>query len=239
MDLFERFEETQRFIDPFWVNSHMAEQEFKTKFGEQNHWRRILNALVDEEVGKRANQERNLHWKLESRPKKRWRGRLTSCLLKGCKPLLSYDKDQGPLVRWVEKPGKPEPKQRQVANQQSSQPKQAGKTTGKSGGGAPIPERSQIKQKAETGRSPERGPGSKNHEWQECHRSRDNLTAKCKKCGMYIQQVDKPANFEEKITHTMLEVWIAGPPKADFTLLTNPATVGWRGFVWGAGLRKT
>ena len=30
MDLFERFEETQRFIDPFWVNSHMAEQEFKT-----------------------------------------------------------------------------------------------------------------------------------------------------------------------------------------------------------------
>ena len=52
MDLFERFEETQRFIDPFWVNSHMAEQEFKTKFGEQNHWRRILNALVDEEVGK-------------------------------------------------------------------------------------------------------------------------------------------------------------------------------------------
>ena len=29
MDLFERFEETQRFIDPFWVNSHMAEQEFK------------------------------------------------------------------------------------------------------------------------------------------------------------------------------------------------------------------
>ena len=41
--------------------------------------------------------------------------------------LLSYDKDQGPLVRWVEKPGKPEPKQRQVANQQSSQPQKAGK----------------------------------------------------------------------------------------------------------------
>ena len=56
----------------------------------------------------------------------RWRGRLISCLLKGAS-LLSYDKDQGPLVRWVEKPGKPEPKQRQVANQQSSQPKQAGK----------------------------------------------------------------------------------------------------------------
>ena len=96
-----------------------------------------------------------------------------------------------------------------------------------------------LNQKAETGRSPEGGQAAKNHEWQECHRSRDNLTAKCKKCGMYIQQVDKPANFEEKNHAPMLEVWIAGPPKADFTLLTNPATVGWRGFVWGAGLRKT
>ena len=45
---------------PFGSTANMAEQEFKTKFGEQNHWRRILNALVDEEVGKRANQERNL-----------------------------------------------------------------------------------------------------------------------------------------------------------------------------------
>ena len=49
--------------------------------------------------------------------------------------LLSYDKDQGPLVRWVEKPGKPEPKQRQVANQQSSQPQKAGKPREKVVGG--------------------------------------------------------------------------------------------------------
>ena len=35
----------------------------------------------------------------------------------------------------------------------------------------------------------------------ELHRSRDNLTAKCKKCGMCIQQTEKPANFEAKIGH--------------------------------------
>ena len=44
-----------------------------------------------------------------------------------------------------------------------------------------------------------RGEAAKGHSWQECHRSRDNLTAKCTKCGLYIQQTDKPSSFEAKI----------------------------------------
>ena len=154
MDLFERFEETQRFIDPFWVNSHMAEQEFKTKFGEQNHWRRILNALVDEEVGKRANQERNLPLEVGIKAKDAVARQVNKLLAERVQALLSYDKDQGPLVRWVEKPGKPEPKQRQVANQQSSQPKQAGKPREKVVAGP------QFQKEVKLNKT-ERGPGSK------------------------------------------------------------------------------
>ena len=58
---FERFEETQCFIDPFWVKQpHGGTRVQKPNLVNKNHWRRILNALVDEKVGKRANQERNL-----------------------------------------------------------------------------------------------------------------------------------------------------------------------------------
>ena len=75
--------------------------------------------------------------------------------------LLSYDKDQGPLVRWVEKPGKPEPKQRQVANQQSSQPKQAGKPREKVVAGPQFQKEVKLNKRQKLEESPERGPGSK------------------------------------------------------------------------------
>ena len=155
MDLFERFEETQRFIDPFWVNSHMAEQEFKTKFGEQNHWRRILNALVDEEVGKRANQERNLPLEVGIKAKDAVARQINKLLAERVQALLSYDKDQGPENlnpsndRWL-------------TSKAASQSRR--ENHGKKWWRGPNSRRSQIKQKAETGRSPERGPGSKNHE---------------------------------------------------------------------------
>ena len=194
---------------------------------------------MDAEVGKRANQERNLTLEVGIKAKDAVARQIDKLLAERVQALLSYDKDQGPLVRWVEKPGKPEPKQRQVANQQSSQPKQAGKPKEKVVAGPQFQKEVKLNKRQKLEEALKGGQAAKNHEWQECHRSRDNLTAKCKKCGMYIQQVDKPANFEEKKSRTHVGVWIAGPPKADFTLLTNPATVGWRGFVWGAGLRKT
>ena len=152
--------------------------------------------------------------------------------------LLSYDKDQGPLVRWVEKPGKPEPKQRQVANQQSSQPKQAGKPREKVVAGPQFQKEVKLNKRQKLEEALKGGQAAKNHEWQECHRSRDNLTAKCKSVACTFSRLTNLPTLKKK-SRTHVGVWIAGPPKADFTLLTNPATVGWRGFVWGAGLRKT
>ena len=115
-----------------------------------------------------------------------------------------------------------------MANQQSSQPKQAGKTKGKSGGRGPqFQKEVKLNKRQETGRSPERGPGSKKiMSGKSVTGQETNLTAKCKKCGMYIQQVDKPANFEEKNHAPMLECGLQAPRRPISTLLTNPATVG-------------
>ena len=60
MDLFERFEITKEFVDPFWINSHMDQDGFKAKFGEHLEWRRKLNEAADQLVGERARQERNI-----------------------------------------------------------------------------------------------------------------------------------------------------------------------------------
>ena len=237
MDLFERFEETQRFIDPFWVNSHMAEQEFKTKFGEQNHWRRILNALVDEEVGKRANQERKLTLEVGIKARDAVARQINKLLAERVQALLSYDKDQGPLVRWVEKPGKPEPKQRKVANQQSSQPQKAGKPREKVVAGPQFQKEVKLNKRQKLEEALKGGQAAKNHEWQECHRSRDNLTAKCKKCGMYIQQVDKPANFEEKITHPCWSV-DCRPPEGRFHPSHKPRNGGVAWVCMGCGVAQ-
>ena len=81
------------------------------------------------------------------------------------------------------------------------------------------------------------GQAAKNHEWQECHRSRDNLTAKCKKCGMYIQQVDKPANFEEKITHPCWSV-DCRPPEGRFHPSHKPRNGGVAWVCMGCGVAQ-
>ena len=125
-----------------------------------------------------------------------------------------------------------------MANQQSSQPKQAGKPREKVVAGPQFQKEVKLNKRQKLEEALKGGQAAKNHEWQECHRSRDNLTAKCNKCGMYIQQVDKPANFEEKVTHPCWSVDCRAPRRPLFTLLTKPRNGGWRGFVWGAGLRQ-
>ena len=116
-----------------------------------------------EEVGKRANQERNLTLEVGIKARDAVARQINKLLAERVQALLSYDKDQGPLVRWVErKPGKPEPKQRQVANQQSSQPRKAGKPREKVVAGAPSSRKEvKLNKRQKLEEALKGGPGSK------------------------------------------------------------------------------
>ena len=105
MDIFERFENTKDCVAPFWVDSHMEEKEFKAKFSEQHEWRRLLNAHVDDLVGKRANHERNIPEEVEMRARDAVSRQVNKILASTVQALLGYDHDQGALIQWVEKPG--------------------------------------------------------------------------------------------------------------------------------------
>ena len=54
---------------------------------------------------------------------------------------------------------------------------------------------------------------------------------------MYIQQVDKPANLKKK-SRTHVGVWIAGPPKADFTPSHKPRNGGVAWVCMGCGVAQ-
>ena len=83
----------------------------------------------------------------------------------------------------------------------------------------------------------EGGEAARSHDWQEGHRSRDNLTAKRKKCGLYIQQVDKPEVFDEEITQPC---WSEARPVLENSMsLIKSRMLEWRGFAWGAKVLKT
>ncbi len=197
MDLFERFESTRDFIEPFWINSHMEKEPFKAKFGEQHEWRRLLNAEADKLVGLRAHQDRNVELERDIRARDAVSRQVNGLLAKRVQALLDYDKDQGPQVVWVEKG------QRQASPKTQKKPKNAkgGKRKTVFVIKTPVFDKERkLNKRQQLEKALEGGEAAKGHNWQEGHRSRINLTAKCTKCGLYIQQVEKPSNFEAKIS---------------------------------------
>ena len=196
MDLFERFEITKEFVDPFWINSHMDQDRFKAKFGEHLEWRRKLNEAADQLVGERARQERNIEAERDIKAKDAVARQINGLVAKRVQALKEYDKDQGPQVEWMEKPSK-----QQKTQNLPSQKTQEVRPSQKVIKGATFEKEQKLNKRQQLQRALDGGEHAKGHEWQELRRSRDNLTAKCKKCGLYIQQTEKPANFEAKIGH--------------------------------------
>ena len=195
MDIFERFESSREFIQPLWINSHLEKEPFASKFGAQQEWRRLINVEVDKLVGHRAQSERNVAKENEIKARDAVSRQVNGLLAKRVQALLEYDADQGPTVQWVEKSNK-NPKNTQE-----------GSKTRKKGQRLAIPviktqvfeKERKLNKRQQLEKALVGGEAAKGHSWQECHRSRDNLTAKCTKCGLYIQQTDKPSSFEAKI----------------------------------------
>ena len=196
MDIFERFESSRDFIKPVWINSHLGKEPFASKFGEQNEWRRLINVEADKLVGQRAQVDRNIAKEKEIKARDAVSRQVNGLLAKRVQALLEYDADQGPTVQWVEKGDKnPGP-----TSLQRPKTRKKGQRLVKPVIKTPVFEKERKPNKRQQlEKALARGEAAKGHEWQECHRSRDNLTAKCAKCGLYIQQTEKPSNFEAKI----------------------------------------
>ena len=196
MDIFARFESSRDFIKPFWINSHLEKEPFASKFGEQNEWRRLINVEVDKLVGQRAQGDRNVAQEKEIKARDAVSRQVNGLLAKRVQALLEYDADQGPTVQWVEKGNKnPGP-----TNQQRPKTRKKGQRLVIPVIKTPVFEKERkLNKRQQLEKALAGGDAAKGHDWQECHRSRDNLTAKCAKCGLYIQQTEKPSNFEAKI----------------------------------------
>ncbi|CAE7504945.1 unnamed protein product [Symbiodinium natans] len=98
-DLFDPIRLHAQRLSLNWVSSHLTEEQFRAKFGANQLWRRRANEIVDQLVGTAAEARRDLNFESQIKKRDAVAIQVNSLLAKRAAALLSYDKDQGPLVQ--------------------------------------------------------------------------------------------------------------------------------------------
>ncbi|CAE7038352.1 unnamed protein product [Symbiodinium natans] len=118
-DLFDPIRLHAQRLSLNWVSSHLTEEQFRAKFGANQLWRRRANEIVDQLVGTAAEARRDLNFESQIKKRDAVAIQVNTLLARRAAALLSYDKDQGPLVQW---PDKEQRKRRRVEPQDEQAP---------------------------------------------------------------------------------------------------------------------
>ncbi|CAE7368406.1 unnamed protein product [Symbiodinium natans] len=197
-DLFEPIREHSHRIRPTWIASHLSVPKFIARFGANQLWRRRANELVDRLVGEAAEQRRDPIYESSIKKLDAVITQVNTLLAKRSAALFSYDKDQGPQVQW---PDEDQRKARAKPRVRDSAVIKTKKFSKEKGPNKRLQLENLIAGKQQLG-----------HAWVEGSRKPSNLTAKCSKCGLYIQQTDPIHAFSVKSSHPCLGVPADPPP---------------------------
>ena len=197
-DLFEPIREHSHRIRPTWIASHLSVPKFIARFGANQLWRRRANELVDRLVGEAAEQRRDPLYESSIKKLDAVITQVNTLLAKRSAALLSYDKDQGPQVQWPDKEQRKTRAKPRVRDSAVIKTKKFSKVKGPN-------KRLQLEDLIA-------GKQQLGHAWVEGSRKASNLTAKCSKCGLYIQQTDPIQVFSLKSSHPCPGVQADPPP---------------------------
>ena len=196
-DLFDPIRLHAQRLSLNWVSSHLTEEQFRAKFGANQLWRRRANEIVDQLVGTAAEARRDLNFESQIKKRDAVAIQVNTLLAKRAAALLSYDKDQGPLVQ----PDKEQRKLRQKPRVRDSGVLKNSKLPKIKGPN----KREQIEGLLA-------GTQNLGHTWVEGCRLPSNLSARCSRCELYIQQTEPLPTFSLKIKHPCLGVQADPPP---------------------------
>ena len=182
-DLLEVILAAESRLDLHWINSHLTEEKFIKKFGQEALWRHAASSAVDSLAQEKAESRRSQAWTLDLKRRDTAVTKVNSLLQARMEAMLQYDKDQGPQVEFVKKPGP----QRPGVKRNPAFTKDAR---------GPLNRR-------QTQQSLLRGEQEKGHEWKQLSSS-SNWTVKCSRCGLYVQQTDGKEMFALKTSQGCL-----------------------------------
>ena len=209
-DLLQPLREASDRLHLTWVNSHLTQQEFASKFGAEALWRWRSNQLVDDLVQNQANLRRDMNWEQTVLIGDEVAVRINQLLACRSEQLLQADSSQGPQIIFPERPsdeGNTAVKKTLKGPRQAKIIKFSSKTRTKPQAQSPGETRPNKRRQMEAmleGASPNVG-----HTWVVGHRSRDQLTIKCSTCGLYVEQTEPVQVFDKKASHHCM---FQGPP---------------------------
>ena len=96
-DVLESWRASKQRVSPFWVTSHVSQEQFCTEFGEVL-WRWQANGLADEACKRRASPHFQDTWEIRNSKVDALALQVNQFLASRVSFLLSCDKDEGPLV---------------------------------------------------------------------------------------------------------------------------------------------
>ena len=209
-DLIQPLREASERLHLTWVNSHLTQQEFASKFGDGELWRWKANQLVDDLVQNQANSRRDMKWEQKVLIGDEVVIKVNNVLARRAEELLQSDSSQGPQIIF---PGRLSPAETVSPKKRTKGPRQAKiikfssqartKTQAQGPGDIKPNKRKQMEAMLE-GTGPDLG-----HTWVVGHKSRDQLTIKCSTCGLYVEQTEPVQVFNKKASHHCL---FQGPP---------------------------
>ena len=97
-DVLESLQASKHRVTPFWVRSHVSQEQFCTEFGEEHLWRWQANGLADEACKRRASRHFQGAWESRNSKVDALALQVNLFLASRVSFLLSCDKDEGPLV---------------------------------------------------------------------------------------------------------------------------------------------
>ena len=97
-DLIQPLREASERLHLTWVNSHLTQQEFASKFGDGELWRWKANQLVDDLVQNQANSRRDMKWEQKVLIGDEVVIKVNNVLARRAEELLQSDSSQGPQI---------------------------------------------------------------------------------------------------------------------------------------------
>ena len=194
-DLMEPIQQERDRLQLVWVKSHLTVDQFVTQFPKLPKWRHAANQEVDALVQKMANKRRPPTAAMDLKRRDAVANRVNVLLQDRMLAMFNYDKDQGPQVEF--------------RNQRSR--KQGGSAVK---GVRPSPAFAKANEstpnKRRTLEALVRGEQNKGHVWEQGSTAA-NMTIRCKKCGLFIQQGKNPKLFEIKLNQGCIGTAVSPP----------------------------
>ena len=194
-DIMEPIQQERDRLQLVWVKSHLTVDQFVTQFPKLPKWRHAANQEVDALAQKMANKRRPPTAAMDLKRRDAVANRVNVLLQDRMLEMFNYDKDQGPQVEF--------------RNQRS---RQQGGSAAK--GVRPNPAFAKANEstpnKRRTLEALVRGEQNKGHVWEQGSTAA-NMTIRCKKCGLFIQQGKNPKLFEIKLNQGCIGTAVSPP----------------------------